>query len=107
MSDVKYITGDEFNEKVINQKETALLDFWAEWCAPCQILTPILKELSADYEGKISIYKVDVEKESALAAQYGVVNIPTLILFKEGEEAERLVGVVPKAKIKKAVDENV
>jgi len=74
-----------------------LVDFWAGWCMPCKMVAPVIEELAAEYEGSVTIAKVDVDNEGGLAARYGVRSIPTVILFKDGAEVKRFVGVQPKA----------
>jgi len=73
----------------------ALVDFWAGWCMPCKMLAPVIEELAAKYSGSVTVAKVNVEEESALAARYRVMSIPTVILFQDGKEAKRFVGVQP------------
>ena len=73
----------------------ALVDFWAGWCMPCKMLTPVIEELAEKYDGAVTVAKVDVEQESALAARYRVMSIPTVILFVDGQEVKRFVGVQP------------
>ena len=74
----------------------AIIDFYAPWCGPCRMLLPIIEELSSEYEGKVDIYKVNVDEESALAAKFGIMSIPTVIVFRNGEIFEKSLGVVPK-----------
>ncbi len=89
----KNLTKAEFEKEVMQGEGLFLVDFWATWCGPCQMVAPIIEKLSEEYAGKISVGKVDVDQESALASEYAVVSIPTIILFKNGKPVEKLVGV--------------
>ena len=91
------ITDATFDEVVLKSSQPVLVDFWAEWCGPCRMVGPIIDELSQDYEGKAVVGKVDVDNNQEFAAKYGVRNIPTVLLFKNGELVDRKVGVSPKA----------
>ena len=90
------ITDANFEETVLKSNKRVLVDFWAEWCGPCRMLGPIIEELSSDYDGKAIIGKVDVDSNQQFAAQYGVRNIPTVLIFKDGELVNRQVGVSQK-----------
>jgi len=78
-------------------KGRTLVDFWAGWCMPCRMVAPVIEELAEEFEGSVAVGKVDVDSENALAARFGVVSIPTVILFSDGVEIKRFVGVQPKA----------
>ena len=93
------ITTKNFEEEVMKSDIPVLLDFWASWCGPCRMVAPIVAEIAAEYEGKIKVGKVNVDEETALALSYNVDSIPTLLLFKNGEEADRAVGYRPKESI--------
>ena len=93
------ITQANFQTEVLQSKTPVLVDFWAEWCAPCRALAPMLNELAEKYSGKFTVAKVNVDQDQSLAAQYGILNIPTLIFFKGGEEVDRVVGVQPKSQL--------
>ena len=82
-------------EQDLNSGKVMLVDFWANWCMPCRMLGPVIEKLAGDYEGKAEIGKVDVDEQGELAMRYGVMSIPTVILFKDGQEVTRLVGVQP------------
>ena len=90
------ITDANFEETVLKSDKPVLVDFWAECCGPCRMLGPIIEELSSDYDGKAIIGKVDVDSNQQFAAQYGVRNIPTVLIFKDGELVNRQVGVSQK-----------
>ena len=90
------VTDASFEEIVLNSDKPVLVDFWAAWCGPCRMLAPIVEELDKDFDGKATIVKVDVDAHQEFAAKYGVRNIPTVLVFKGGEVADKQVGVAPK-----------
>ena len=81
-----------------------LVDFWATWCGPCRIMSPVIEEVAAEYEGRAVVGKVDVDEEGEIAQRYGIMSIPTLILFKNGQPVAKRVGVTPKAEVVKMLD---
>ena len=90
------ITDTNFDELVLKSSKPVMVDFWAEWCGPCRMLGPIIEEVSKDYEGKAIVGKLDVDSNQEFAAKFGVRNIPTVLVFKDGELVNRQVGVSPK-----------
>ena len=95
------LTADNFDDVIGNGQ--VLVDFWADWCMPCKMVAPVIEELATEYEGRVSVAKVDVDSESALASRYSIMSIPTVILFRDGFEAGRFIGAQPKEAYKSAI----
>ena len=104
-NDVQEFTDDTFESEVIKSDLPVLVDFWAEWCQPCRMLTPIIEELANEYTGKIKVGKLDTDANREVSIKYGVTAIPTIILFKGGEVAKKFVGLTPKDQFATALDE--
>lgn len=103
MAEPIVVTDATFDTEVLEANGPVLVDFWAEWCGPCKMITPVLKEMASDLEGKLKVAKLDVDSSMATARKFGVSSIPTLILFKDGQPVQRVVGFTPKEKLMKTL----
>ena len=101
------MTTAEMTEEALRAKGTILVDFWAPWCGPCRMVGPVLEALSDEYAGKLTIGKLNVDENTDTAVALGVASIPTMIIFKDGVEAERMVGAMPKPAIQQFIDRNL
>jgi thioredoxin 1 len=102
MGAAKELTGSNFKETI--SSGVTLVDFWAEWCGPCKMMTPLIDEMAQEFEGKATIAKLDIDAEGDLAIEHNVQSIPTLIVFKDGQEANRFIGVTKKDALVEAVN---
>ena len=98
------LNDDNFKKEVLESDKPVLVDFWASWCAPCLMIAPVVEELAGEYEGKAKVGKVNTEDNATITSQYGIISIPTLIIFKEGKPVDQIIGVVSKDVIKKKLD---
>ena len=98
------VTDANFEKEVIKSDIPVLVDFWAEWCMPCKMVTPILKEIAEEMEGKIKIARLDVDNSPQSAGQYGIRSIPSLLIFKSGSVVEQIIGALPKNTIQQKID---
>ena len=99
------LTSENFEAEVINSDTPVLVDFWAEWCMPCRMLAPTIEELAGEYKGKVKVGKVDTDANREISQQFGINAIPTVILFKGGEVAQKFVGVTSKQELAAKLDE--
>lgn len=107
MSSVKYVTEQDFQEEVVSSQTPVLVDFTADWCQPCKMISPIVEQLAGQWNGKVKVVKLDADQNPAVMMQYGVMGLPTLMLFKSGEVKERITGYLPKDKIEARVTPHV
>ena len=104
MSEPMVVSDSDFDQMVLKAKTPVLVDFWAPWCAPCRMVAPVVEELAGEYEGKISFAKLNVDQNPKIASKYGIMSIPTLLIFKEGKPISHIVGFRPKAELKRSLD---
>jgi len=99
-----HVGDGDFESQILQSDVPALVDFWAAWCGPCRTVGPVVEELAAEYAGKIKVAKLNVDDNKQTPAKYGVRGIPTLMLFKDGQVVDQIVGAVPKSRIKELLD---
>jgi len=104
MAAPRSVNDSDFDQEVLESETPVLVDFWAEWCAPCKMVAPVLDDLANEYDGKVKFVKVDVDGNPETATKYGIRSIPTLLVFKDGIPVDQVVGAVPKSVIKKHLD---
>jgi thioredoxin 1 len=103
---IRNVSADSFESEVLQSEKAVLVDFWAEWCGPCRMMLPVVESLAAEYESSASVVKLNVDENPSVAQRYGVRGIPTLILFKDGEEVERVVGASTKDSLARLIDKH-
>lgn len=104
---VKEVSDHDFHEVVLRSELPTLVDFWAPWCGPCIKVSPLVEKIAEDYEGKASFCKINVDESPEVAVNYGIRSIPTLMVFKDGERVNHIIGAVPESRIKSMLDEHV
>ncbi|HEY8741127.1 MAG TPA: thioredoxin [Candidatus Dormibacteraeota bacterium] len=104
MPELVHLTDQNFEAEVMKSDKPVLVDFWAEWCAPCRMVAPVVEQINEDYAGDIKVGKLDVDSSPVISAQLGVMSIPTLILFRDGKPVQRMVGFQPKPSLKSKID---
>ena len=107
MSNMVEASEDNFDAVVLESKVPVFIEYWAEWCGPCKALAPVLNELAEDYDGEVKFVKVNIDENSAIAQKYAIRGIPTMMIFKEGELKETLVGALAKNKLIEFIDDNI
>jgi thioredoxin 1 len=105
MADEVTVTRSNFDAEVMKSAVPVVADFWAEWCGPCKMIAPVLKELARDYKDKIKIAKIDVDAEGELAQQFNIVSIPTILVFSKGQVVKQQIGAVPRPALEKMIKE--
>jgi thioredoxin 1 len=104
---ILYLNDDDFDDKVLKASGPVLVDYWAEWCGPCKMIAPVLEEIAKDYEGKLTIAKLNIDDNPSTPQRYGVRGIPTLMLFKNGEVEATKVGALSKSQLSSFLDSNL
>jgi len=107
LAETIHLTERNFDEALVATQGLVMVDFWAEWCGPCRAIAPVLEELAAASEGRVTLMKVNVDENHGLAARYGIQSIPTILFFKEGAVVDRVLGAVPKAVLQSIVNARV
>lgn len=107
MADLLTVTTDNFDTEVLQSALPVLVDFWAPWCGPCRVISPLVEEMALEYEGKLTVGKLNVDDHPAIAQKYQITGIPALLFFKDGGIAKTVVGAVPKAVLQENVEEVV
>jgi len=102
-----HLSDTNFKKEVLDSGLPVLVDFWANWCGPCKMVTPILEELAREYANKLKICKLNVEENPKTATLYGIMSVPTLIFFKNGKVIEQMMGALSKSELKKKIEENI
>jgi len=105
MANLQEATEVNFDDEVLRSNIPVLVDFWAVWCGPCKIITPIVEELAREYDGKMKMMSCDVDSNQSVAIKFGIRSIPTLLIFKDGQVVQQIVGALPKPSIKSKIDE--
>lgn len=103
---ISTLSDANFDSEVLKSQKPVLVDFWATWCGPCRAIAPVLEQLAEENSAKLKVAKLDVDEAGATASEYGVMSIPTLVIFKGGKEVERVVGAVPKARLQQLIDKH-
>ena len=104
---VMELNKENFGKEVKESETPVIVDFWASWCGPCKMMAPVFEEVSKDYEGKLKFAKVNTEENQELASENGIMSIPCLVIFKDGKEADRIVGAMPKDTLKQEIDKRL
>lgn len=105
MSNLVNATDSNFQNEVLEAEKPVLVDFWAPWCGPCRMVGPVVEQIAGEYQEKMKVVKVNVDDNPQTAAQYGVMSIPTLVVFKDGKAVQKMVGYMPKEQMKSQIDQ--
>ena len=104
MSSVEQVTDSTFKQEVLESEIPVLVDFWAPWCGPCKMVAPIVDEVAVQYNGKLKVVKINTDESPSIASQYSIRSIPTLMIFKQGQQVDTVVGAVPKTTLDKTLE---
>ncbi len=101
---VIHVSDEDFDKEVIQSEIPVLVDFWADWCGPCKMIAPVIEELAGEMEGELKVAKLDVDQNKGIASKFGIMSIPTMVVFNDGKAIERFVGFMPKEKLKEEIE---
>jgi thioredoxin 1 len=107
MSEVPAVTDATFKDEVLDSADPVLVDFWAPWCGPCRMVAPVVGEIAEMFEGQVKVVKLNTDENPNIASQYGIRSIPTLMIFKEGQKVDMVVGAVPKTTLANTIDKHL
>jgi thioredoxin 1 len=107
MADLTNVSDDNFQAEVLENEQPVLVDFWAPWCGPCRMVAPVLEEIAAEQGDKLRVVKLNVDDNQRTAAQYGVMSIPTMIVFKNGQPAKKIIGAYPKKRLESELESSL
>lgn len=104
---VMHLTDSNFKKEVLESETPVVVDFWATWCGPCRMVAPVIEEIAQEYAGKVKVGKVDVDENSRIASEFGIMSIPTIMIFKNGKVMKQMVGALSKGQLKAMIDDNI
>jgi len=102
-----HLTDKNFKQEVLESDVPVLVDFWADWCGPCKMIAPLIEEIAQQYAGKVKVAKLNIDEGQSYASKYGIMSIPTMIIFKDGQAVDQLVGALPKKDLVAKIEENL
>jgi thioredoxin 1 len=107
VADLLHVTDDDFAQEIEQHQGVAMVDFWATWCGPCQVVAPIVEQIAKEYDGKVKVAKVDVDENQRTSMRFNIRSIPSVLFFKDGKHVDTVVGAVPKAHLERKIEEHL